>query len=123
MTVKIDWVLIEGNAGARLGALGFLGDEVAAVALFSANDGAAEVLTAAAGRPEIRLRDPALGRLSRRISAEFSRPALPGQGWWQHLQSAPRMRTRAGAEIIRPGEIARVLIRLGSEEKLRAALS
>ena len=45
MTVKIDWVLIEGNAGARLGALGFLGDEVAAVALFSANDGAAEVLT------------------------------------------------------------------------------
>ncbi len=123
MAVTMDWVLVEGAAGARLGLIGFLDHEVAAIALFGPGDSAETVLTTARQRPEIRLRDPALGRLSRRISAEFSRPALPGQGWWQHLQSAPRMRTRAGAEIIRPGEIARVLIRLGSEEKLRAALS
>ena len=123
MTVKIDWVLIEGNAGARLGALGFLGDEVAAVALFSANDGAAEVLTAAAGRPEIRLRDPALARLSGRVSAEFTRPAMPGQAWWKHLQSAPRMQTQSGSELIRPGEIRRVLTRLSSEKALAATLA
>ena len=123
MTVKIDWVLIEGNAGARLGALGFLGDEVAAVALFSANDGAAEVLTAAASRPEIRLRDPALARLSRRVSAEFTRPAMPGQAWWKHLQSAPRMQTQSGSELIRPGEIIRVLTRLSSEKALAATLA
>lgn len=123
MTVTIDWVLIEGNTDARLGALGFLGDEVAAIALFSANDGAAEVLTAAADRPEIRLRDPALARLSRRVSAEFTRPAMPGQSWWKHLQSAPRMQTRAGSELIRPGEITRVLTRLSSEKALAAALA
>ncbi|NHF73863.1 hypothetical protein [Paracoccus xiamenensis] len=123
MTVKIDWVLVEGAAGARLGALGFLGDDVAAIALFAPGDSAGAVLTTAANRPEIRLRDPALGRLSRRVTAEFTRPAMPGQVWWQHLQSAPRMRKPAGAELIRPGEIARVLTRLGSEDALAAALA
>ena len=123
MTVTIDWVLVEGAAGARLGVLGFLGDEVAAIALFAPGDSAEAVLTAARQRPEIRLRDPALGRLSRRISAEFTRPAMPPQSWWQHLQSAPRMRTQAGAELIRPGEIARVLTRLGAEDALSAALA
>ena len=123
MSVEIDWVLVEGAAGARLGVIGFLGDDVATIALYAPGDSAEAVLTAARQRPEIRLRDPALGRLSRRVSAEFTRPAMPGQVWWAHLQSAPRMRTQAGAELIRPGEIARVLTRLGSEDAVRAALA
>lgn len=122
MTEAIDWVLVEGAGASRLGAIGFLGDRLAVIALFGADDSAEAVLEAARKRPEVLRRDGAIGQLSRRISGEFARPTAPGDIWWQHLQSAPRMRAPRGPALIRAGEVMRVMTRLGSEAALREAL-
>ncbi|MFD1795513.1 hypothetical protein FQV27_04955 [Paracoccus aurantiacus] len=122
MTDQIDWVLVEGAESARLGAIGFLGDELSVIALFGPDDSPEAVLLAARKRPEIIRRDAAISQLSRRVSAEFSRPSVPDQDWWEHLQSAPRLRAPNGASLLRPGEIVRVLTRLSSADAVKAAL-
>ncbi|MDO5604984.1 MAG: hypothetical protein Q4G25_07480 [Paracoccus sp. (in: a-proteobacteria)] len=123
MTERLDWMAVAGPEGQQpAGAIGFIGETVAAIALFEAGGTAQALLDAARSRPEIRDRDAAFAMLALRPQAQFPQSVAPGAfraGW---PGAGLDVTTRGAARLIPAARISRILPRRGMEAALAQAL-
>ncbi|MFV0410662.1 MAG: hypothetical protein ACK5LJ_13515 [Paracoccus sp. (in: a-proteobacteria)] len=122
MTQSLDWILIGDEGGARLGAIGFLGDEAAAIALFEAGAQIALLIAAARSRREVFSRDPGIAQLIGHEGAAFPRALPLDAAWSDYFRPGIAMATRGADRQIHGRSLARILPRRGSEAALNAAI-
>lgn len=123
MTDQINWFLVEGDDAGRQGALGFLGDDIAVIALFDAAADPAALIATARSRPEVFARDPGIAQTLSRVSSEFPRALPLDSAWSAYFRPGIAMATRGADRTVHGGAIARILPRRGAEQALDQALS
>ncbi|MFV0294359.1 MAG: hypothetical protein ACK5II_14565 [Paracoccus sp. (in: a-proteobacteria)] len=123
MAQSIDWVLINDNDDVRLGAIGFLEDMVAVVALFDANADRASLIGAARSRPEVFIRDPGIAQLLAREASQFALPQPLDAVWSDYFRPGVEMAARGGrtCQVHRHG-IVRIMVRRGMGDDLLQAV-
>lgn len=123
MAEQLEWILIGGPETGRLGAVGFLGDTMSAIALFDAEADAAQVISAARTRPEVFSRDPGIAQLISRSGSEFPRALPLDTAWSNYFRPGVSMTTRGADRIVHGASVARILPRRGEEQALDQAVS